>query len=178
MKKRGELFEDAPCRASVLSKAHGKIVIDWPRGVPVRLLPDIAKLVFNHIKRTATRGEAQARREGRAAPHFFLTLYRRGCNREAILELARKALKGKDQRILVNSLQRPKKFVKLSEIDLAICLLDHEKKLTGCTRAERLDRVVTYLREHGFGNAYKIEFDAYRRREKRLHDIGLKLQIL
>ena len=158
------------------SKAHGRIVIDWPRGIPVRLSQNIAKLAFDHVKRTATRGEAQARRDGRAAPHHYLRMYRRGCNQGAILELARKTLSGKEQRILVNSLERSPKFVKLSEVDLAICLLDGEGKLAGCTQAEGTRRVESYLRERGFGSTYNIALDIYRRHVKRLRGIGLKLQ--
>jgi hypothetical protein len=161
-------------RVSVQSKAHGRIVIDWPRGIPVRLSQNIAKLAFDHVKRTAVKGEAQARRDGRAAPHHYLRMYRRGCNQGAILELARKTLSGNEQRILVNSLERSPKLVKLDEVDLAICLLDDAAELTGCTQAEGAKRVEFYLREHGF--SYTVSLDIYRKHVKRLRNIGLKLQ--
>jgi hypothetical protein len=163
-------------RVSLLSKAHGRIVIDWPRGIPVRLSQAIAKLAYDHVKLTAVRGEAQARRDGRAGPHLYLRLYRRGCNQGTILELARKSLSGKEQRILVNSLERPSKLVKLSEVDLAICLLEDEGKLTGSTQAAGAKRVEFYLREHGFGSTYTVSLDIYRKHVKRLRNIGLKLQ--
>jgi hypothetical protein len=179
MKKPEKWFApdpDAAVRVSVQTKAHGRLVIDWPRGIPVRLSQNIAKLAADHVKRTAVRGEAQARRDGRAAPHLYLRMYRRGCNRGAILELARKTLSGNEQRILINSLERSAKLVKLSEVDLAICLLDDAGKLTGCTQAEGARRVGFYLREHGFGSTYTVTLDIYRKHVKRLRDIGLKLQ--
>jgi hypothetical protein len=175
---RVRIDPDAAVRVSVQSKAYGRIVIDWPRRIPVRLSQAIAKLAADHVKRTAQRGEAQARRDGRAAPHLYLRLYRRGVPPETVVRLARNTLNKKDWEILFKSLGRemPRGTVKLSEVDVAICILDDEGRLAGYTQDKARECVASYLRAHGFVSTYTITLDTYRKRVKRLRSIGVKLQ--
>jgi hypothetical protein len=165
---------DAPVRVSLRRRTGERIVIDWPRGLPVRLSPNIAKLAFDHAERSTAKGKAQAS----AAPHLYLRLYRRGVPPGTVVRLARNTLNKKDWKILLTSLacEMWPKTVKLSEVDLAICLLDDEGKLAGYTQEKARQRVESYLREHGFASTYTVTLDIYRKRVKRLRDIGIKLQ--
>src|SRR5207248_1715297 len=96
----------AAVRVSVLTKTRGRILIDWPCGLPVRLTRNVVTLACHHVDKAAAKAKAQARRDGRARQHFYRAHYHRGMGLNPVVILAGMNLNEKDLEILLKGLAR------------------------------------------------------------------------
>jgi hypothetical protein len=165
MKKSG----GGACRISLLSATHGRILIDWPDGIPLRLMRNVATIALHHAERA------------QSIPHFYRRLYRRGLRGTTIVQMASEILNERNSEIVIKDLGREigNRAIKLPEIDVVICLLDDAGTLTNCTMSKASELVSSWVRQHlpqeEYGINYKLKPEAYRKRVERLRRIGVKL---
>jgi hypothetical protein len=162
-KPRGWILVDHPTRVGLLSKTHGRILIDWPRGFPVCLTRNVRKLALHRAVRNRD---------------LFHRLLRRSVRLNPVVWLASKILDEKNLKVLLKRLAREtddSRIVKLPVIDLAILLLDDEEKLDLIANISR-KRVEHFLSKYGIQR--RLSLVNYRKHIERLrHIAGIRLKL-